>query len=223
MVDHTEDPDLQTIYITSEDQEKPATNLKYPRLYGHHLCPFVEKVRLGFAAKGVKYQRADVDLSRRTKWHLAINEGKIPILELPDGTILIESKIILEYLEETYPDQGVKTLPTDPKERALLRLDFPLIESLIPDFYAIFIAKGKNPDDFPKLRAKLQKLEDYLNNKAKDSVFAWGTDHVTQLDFHFYPHLVRIAFLKDSAYHSVYYEKVGFEDFPRIQKYLNDI
>ena len=43
----------ETIQITSADQEKPPVNTEYPRLYDHHSCPFTEKVRMVFAAKGV--------------------------------------------------------------------------------------------------------------------------------------------------------------------------
>ena len=119
----------------------------------------------------------------------------------------------MEYLEEAFPDSGVKTLPTDPVERALLRLTIPLIEEAQGVYYGIFRNHGKNEEDYPKLRAKLQKIEDFLNTKAKDSSFAWGTDHITQLDLHFYPHLARISMLKGSAYQSVY-EKINLEDFP---------
>ena len=35
---------------------KEPLNKKYLRLYGHHLCPFVEKARLALCAKGVQWQ-----------------------------------------------------------------------------------------------------------------------------------------------------------------------
>jgi hypothetical protein len=47
---------LETIYVTESDTPKPPTNTEVPRLYGHLLCPFVEKVRIALAARGVKYQ-----------------------------------------------------------------------------------------------------------------------------------------------------------------------
>jgi hypothetical protein len=49
------DPHLRPIEVTSEDTPKPETNPKYPRLYGHLLCPFVEKARIALAAKNVHY------------------------------------------------------------------------------------------------------------------------------------------------------------------------
>lgn len=58
---------------------------------------------MALAAKAVKYQNVEVDLSKKTPWHLAINGGLVPILELPDGTILHESKVLMDYAEEAYP------------------------------------------------------------------------------------------------------------------------
>ena len=110
--------DLTTLYVTSEDQAKPATNKNYVRLYGHHLCPFVEKARLALAAKAIPYQNVEVDISKKTPWHVAINGGFVPIIELPDGTILHESKIVMEFAEEAYPKSGYSTLPAEARQRA---------------------------------------------------------------------------------------------------------
>lgn len=102
---------LETIYITEESTPKPTVNTTNPRLYGHTLCPFVEKVRMAFAARNVVYQKADVDLGKKTPWHLAINGGLVPVYELQDGTILTESKVLMEFAEEAYPSQGYSMLP----------------------------------------------------------------------------------------------------------------
>ena len=44
---------LETLYISDETTPKPEVNPKYPRMYGHILCPFVEKARMAFAARGI--------------------------------------------------------------------------------------------------------------------------------------------------------------------------
>ena len=42
---------------TKHDAVMPFGNKKYLRLYGHYMCPFVERVRMALAAKGiVNYQ-----------------------------------------------------------------------------------------------------------------------------------------------------------------------
>ena len=53
---------LETLYVTESSTPKPAVNTEYPRMYGHLLCPFVEKVRMALAARNVVYQKCEVDL-----------------------------------------------------------------------------------------------------------------------------------------------------------------
>ena len=46
---------LEQISITSKrDVIMPPLNKRYLRLYGHYMCPFVERVRLALAAKGLR-------------------------------------------------------------------------------------------------------------------------------------------------------------------------
>ena len=47
---------LETLYILDGKHLRPHFNLNHMRLYGHHLCPFVERVRLVMAAKNLSYQ-----------------------------------------------------------------------------------------------------------------------------------------------------------------------
>ena len=61
----------------------PAPNLKHLRLFGHLLCPFVERVRLVLSAQGLPYQDVEVNLEKRTRWHYSLNGGFVPILETP--------------------------------------------------------------------------------------------------------------------------------------------
>ena len=73
---------------------------------------------MAFAARGLRYQLCDIDLRDKTKWHLDINGGFVPILEFPDGTLLHESKVLMDFAEEAYTSQGYSTLPSDPVQRA---------------------------------------------------------------------------------------------------------
>ena len=40
-----------------------------------------------------------------------INGGLVPIIELPDGTVLLDSKVLMDYANEAYPNQGYSSLP----------------------------------------------------------------------------------------------------------------
>ena len=75
------------------------------------------KVRLLLAQLGRPYQRIEYDIDRRetrTPEFLAKNpNGRIPLLELDDGSLLAESNAILWYLAE-----GTPFMPDDRRRRA---------------------------------------------------------------------------------------------------------
>ena len=109
---------LEPLQILDKTYSRPAFNRNFLRLYGHHLCPFVEKARLALGAKNLAYQDVQVNLERRAKWHYLLNEGFVPILEVPTGQTIFESRIIMDYLEHAYSREGVKLYLDCPEERA---------------------------------------------------------------------------------------------------------
>jgi maleylacetoacetate isomerase/maleylpyruvate isomerase len=82
-------------------------------------------LRIALALKNLEPEQAFVHLVRNggeqnAPAYRAINpQGRVPALELDDGTVLIQSPAILEYLEEAYPDPAL--LPADPVARAEVR------------------------------------------------------------------------------------------------------
>src|SRR6266581_2675262 len=89
-------------------------------LYDADRCPFCARVRIVLAEKGVEYEDVQIDLSDRPAWLWEKNPlGKVPVLE-EDAFVLPESPVIMEYLEERYPEPAL--LPADPAARALARL-----------------------------------------------------------------------------------------------------
>lgn len=87
------------------------------RLYDYPSSGNGYKVRLLLSHLGIQFQRVDLDIlagETRTPEFLAKNpNGKIPALELEDGTVLAESNAILCYLAD-----GTAYLPDDRLARA---------------------------------------------------------------------------------------------------------
>jgi glutathione S-transferase len=84
-------------------------------------CPYCARVRIVLAEKGVGYEPHEVDLSDRPAWLYVKNpSGRVPVLEEDGGVVLPESVVIMEYLEERFPEPAL--WPADPAERALGRL-----------------------------------------------------------------------------------------------------
>ena len=86
-------------------------------------APNPRKLRIYLAEKKLDIPIKELDLyagDQKTPEFLAKNPfAGVPILELDDGTVLIETLPIMEYLEELYPDPPL--VGSDPVTRALAR------------------------------------------------------------------------------------------------------
>ena len=88
-------------------------------LYDAARCPYCARVRIALAEKGIPYEPVAIDLSNRPAWLYEKNPaGRVPVLE-EDTLVLPESLVIMEYLDERYPEPAL--LPADPAARALER------------------------------------------------------------------------------------------------------
>jgi glutathione S-transferase len=102
-------------------------------LYEAARCPYCARVRIALAEKGIEWEAVAIDLSARPDWLYEKNPvGKVPVLE-EDGWVLPESVVILEYLEERWPEPAL--LPPDPADRAVVRLRIHRFDDALGDAY----------------------------------------------------------------------------------------
>jgi maleylpyruvate isomerase len=91
-------------------------------LHGYWRSSSAYRVRIALELKGLAYDQAPVNLlngEQRSDAHRARNPSAyVPALEV-DGTTLVESMAILEWLEEAFPAPAL--LPRDPLARAHVR------------------------------------------------------------------------------------------------------
>jgi maleylacetoacetate isomerase/maleylpyruvate isomerase len=80
------------------------------------------RVRIAMNLKGLPYHPAFISLTKneqRGSDYLKVNpQGRVPTLDV-DGTLIIQSPAILEYIEEVHPEPAL--LPSDPVTRAKIR------------------------------------------------------------------------------------------------------
>lgn len=89
-------------------------------LYHFWLHPFSRKVRITLAEKGLAAALKIEKIWERRTEYLAMNPaGDVPVLIEKDGTILSNSQVICEYLDEVYPE--VNLIGHDPIQRAEVR------------------------------------------------------------------------------------------------------
>ena len=89
------------------------------KVCGFRLSNYHNKVLIALREKGIPYEEDSAKRPSQSPEYLALSPmGKVPYLEV-DGTRLIESEVILEYLEDAYPQKPL--LPKDPLARAKVR------------------------------------------------------------------------------------------------------
>ena len=104
-------------------------------LYDADRCPYCARVRIVLAEKGLEHETVVVDLDDRPAWIYEKNPlGRVPVLE-EDAFVLPESAVIMEYLEERYPEPPL--WPADPAERATGRLLVERFDQLSRPYYAL--------------------------------------------------------------------------------------
>jgi len=104
-------------------------------LYDAPRCPYCARARIVLAEKGVEYETIEIDLDDLPEWIYEKNStGRVPVIE-EDGWLLPESAVIMEYLEERYPDPPL--LGADPADRALARLRIFRCDDFTRPYYAL--------------------------------------------------------------------------------------
>ncbi|MDX1320322.1 MAG: glutathione S-transferase N-terminal domain-containing protein, partial [Oceanospirillum sp.] len=69
-----------------------------PRLYSFRRCPYAMRARLGLLFAGLQVELREIVLKNKPAPMLAISpKGTVPVLELPDGRVIEESREILEW------------------------------------------------------------------------------------------------------------------------------
>jgi glutathione S-transferase len=121
------------------------------KLYDAARCPYCARVRIALAEKGLTPETVEIDLTDRPAWIYDLNPtGRVPVLD--DGFVLPESLVIMEYLEERYPDRPL--LPADPGQRAQARLAVHRFDANLGDDYYAFRRGEAN-----ELLQRLEELE----------------------------------------------------------------
>ena len=130
-------------------------------LYDAARCPYCARVRIALAEKGVEYEPIEIDLTDRPAWIYEKNStGRVPVLE-EDGWLLPESAVIMEFLEERYPEPAL--LAADAADRALARLWIFRHDDFTRPYYALRRGEDGAPARFD---AELGKLEAALTERS---------------------------------------------------------
>ncbi|KAJ1926596.1 hypothetical protein FBU59_007300 [Linderina macrospora] len=147
-----------------------STTIAYPyeengyTLYSTAYCPFAQRARRALSAAKVPYKLVEFDLQNKPDWYHLVNpQLKVPALRTPDGTILIESLVISEFVADQFPESQL--IPTDAIERAQLRLFVEIFGSRVsPHLFGSLRAATEEAqkEHVDKLLAGLREVNDEL-------------------------------------------------------------
>lgn len=137
-----------------------------PTIYHIPVCPFCQRLDILLTLKGrydeIAHQVVDIT-QPRPDWLLQKTRGTtaLPVLETADGQIIKESLVILQYLEDIYPERPVAQ--RDPYRRAVENM----LTRMDTDFFSTGYGWLMNQD--PARREALR--EDMLDQYAQLDAF----------------------------------------------------
>ncbi len=166
------------------------------KLHGYWRSSSSWRVRIALGLKGVAFDNVPVALLKAehaSADHRRKNPmAQVPVLELDDGTCLVQSVAILEWLEESFPTPPL--LPRAPRDRAHVRALVEIVNSGIQPLQNMATLKqvrthaGADDKAWAKLFLDkgLQALQDLARPRAGRYLFG---DDVTLADCCLVPQL----------------------------------
>jgi glutathione S-transferase len=149
------------------------------KLIGSLTSPYVRKVRIVLAEKKIEY-----DFVLDSPWTPESNIpnlnplGKIPVLVLDDETVLFDSRVISEYLDNVAPNN--KLMPAPNRERTEVKRWEALADGICDAAALLFLerkrpAQQQSADWIARQESKMIRGLEYMSEQLGESVWCIGT------------------------------------------------
>ncbi len=150
------------------------------------LSPFAARVRAAVYAKDlpVEIVAAPADWRTSLEFRKLNPLARIPVLVLDDGSSLFESGVIVEFLEDAFPESR-PLRPRAPIDRARVRLvtqlaELYVIPAMMP-LFGLFDTKTRDEAAISTQIAKLDTALKHLSDRLRPGTYAVG-DSLTTAD-----------------------------------------
>ena len=149
------------------------------KLIGSLTSPYVRKARVVLAEKKIEY-----DFELDSPWNADsgvpnVNPlGKIPVLILDDETVLFDSRVIVEYLDNVTPNN--KLMPVPNRERILVKRWEALADGICDAAATAFLeakrpAKQQDKTWIERQRSKISASLEFMAEELGDNAHCMGT------------------------------------------------
>ncbi|KAL1196683.1 Glutathione S-transferase U6 [Cardamine amara subsp. amara] len=186
------------------------------KLLGVWASPFSRRIEMALKLKGVSYEYLEEDLEKKSSLLLALSpiHKKIPIL-VHNGKTIIESHVILEYIDETWKHNPI--LPQDPYERSVARVFAKLVDEQIVNVGFVSLTKTEKGREglIQQTRELIKCLEKELAGKDY-----FGGKTVGFLDF---VAGSMIPFCLERAWEGMGVEMITEKEFPEYNKWVKKL
>ncbi|NRB38909.1 MAG: glutathione S-transferase family protein [Pseudomonadales bacterium] len=174
-------------------------------LISHKLCPYVQRAVSVLEENGLAYKRIDIDLANKPDWFKTLSPlGKVPILVVDDETVIFESAVISEYINDAYQTHMLDEQPLEKaRQRAWIEYASAMLNNIgqlynAEDEKNFLLAERALKDRFSRLELNL-KATDYFSgatfsliDTAFAPIFRYIDVFEKLLDRPFLPHQPRL-------------------------------
>lgn len=164
----------------------------YLQLISTKRCPFVQRSIITLNYKGIEHEMTYVDLDDPPGWFKEISPfGKVPLLRVDNDTVIFESAVINEFLDEITPGQ---LHPADPLQRALNRSWIEFGGNCCGLTFQLMVAPDQQSYEaiVEELSDNLQRVEQVLS----DGPFFNGADF-SLIDAAYAPIFIRLDIFRE--------------------------
>lgn len=139
-------------------------------IVSHLLCPYVQRSVITLKEKGIPYTRTNIILAEKPEWFTKKSPmGKVPILIVDEQSILFESAVICEYLDEITPNS---LHPSDSLEKAKHRAWIEFGSSILGNVAKLF--STKEADDYQNIHHDIKNQFQHIERELTDGPFFSG-------------------------------------------------
>ncbi|MGK7920423.1 MAG: glutathione S-transferase family protein [Trichodesmium sp.] len=186
-------------------------------LYYHPLSNFSRKIRILLAEKKLDYELKEVNLRNKSPEFINISPiGKVPVFVEEDGTVIWDSTLIAEYLDQTYPEPNF--YPTDPQVKLECRKWEELADYLgdnIINLWILNLTNNLEPTFYrTKLETSINNLLPVFEQQLAKSKYLLGDEEWTIAD---------VAALCSFGYYSLRLNEDWLLQYNNLKNWFNEL